>query len=110
MATCTTCGQEIRQSGPPPDRVFVKIAAKNKFSELCRTLRDMTEDVKFRAALYDLPKAVEKYGQLTEGQYKFFAVIHSKCTGGWPSREDFQVEAPPATYSDIVDDGNDIPF
>lgn len=108
---CEACGQEVRPAGASAERVYVKIGAKDTFTAVCRTLRDMTADQKFKDALYDFPKTVEKYGQLTEGQWKFWAVIHNACTGNWPSRGDFLVETPPPTFSaDVVDDSSEIPF
>jgi hypothetical protein len=106
---CSQCGQEIRDSSAPVERVYVKIAAPIKFGALCRTLTTMIKDEKFRAPLLDFPKALERYGQLTDGQWRFFAVIHSQCTGSWPSRDDFQVEDTQVVYSEAPDDSV-VPF
>ena len=56
----------------------------------------MTDDPKFKAALVDFPKSVERYKQLTKQQWAFFSVIHNKCTGAWPpDKQEFAKEDPP---------------
>lgn len=103
MNYCPTCGtamDHIAAAPAPvsthPERKYVKIYAPDAFRNLCNLILTSPNctDEKFIGALQDFPVAVHKYGQLTEGQAKFFKVIHKTVLGTWPIDLDKLIEIP----------------
>lgn len=100
---CQSCGQPLpsQENQITVDRTTPKKTVdvpEDWFNNRCFVLLrhpTLEEYPKFKEALIDLPKALKKWGKLTEGQYKFFCVIHQKLTGTWPSREDPAFTEPP---------------
>jgi len=81
---CPKCHHEFEVE-VKGERKFVDVP-EQWFTELCHTLSKMPDiDAKFSMALDTLPKDLRKWKKLTEGQWKFFGVIHNKLTGSWPS-------------------------
>jgi hypothetical protein len=80
------------------------------FEGVCRTLlgHPKLSDPKFKDFLQTAPKNVERYGQLTTGQWKFFGVIHNHCLGTWPKETAETVKPPEPRYTN--DNMDDIPF
>lgn len=103
---CEKCGQVLvdpvnkiadRAQSAPKKYVDVPEAWFNTKCYTLLRLPEVENRPKFKDALIDLPKALKRWGHLTEGQYKFFCVIHNELTGSWPSRESVkeQEEPPP---------------
>lgn len=111
--TCKACGQLLLgKSAAKPENITIN--APQKFSELCFLLARMgavQEDEKFLSFIQDIPGKVRKYGSITIGQSKFFAVIHKKATGNWPpSWDEFQKEDPIQPNSKLPENESEIPF
>ena len=71
------------------EKKYVDIPSPAAFRELCYVLLKhpkLSEHKDFKGPLEDFPKSVDKYGRLTEGQSKFFSVIHKALTGTWPPK------------------------
>ena len=116
MDTCKTCGQKLTASSElasaRPNQVEIK--AIDKFAMLCDTLSKMDSlkgEPKMVDFLNDVPSKLRRYGgNLTEGQAKFFKVIHKTATGAWPNLEDFQKEDAPVPGQKLPDDDFALPF
>ncbi len=113
MERCQTCGQEIKTAEAAASKQaksYVNIASAEAFNELCHTLRrhpDCT-DSRFKGALEDFPKALKHFKQLTEGQWKFFSVIHNKLLGIWPPHPSEIVDKP--RHTEMAGDIDNCPF
>lgn len=121
--SCPHCHGEIKVSagnkeGAPEkpqngDRKFVKIPSSDVFRTLCFTLSKhpkARENEKFAKALEDFPRSLEKYKQFTEGQWKFFAVIHKEILGTWPKAEEISETAKDPRPLDFDSQDEQIPF
>lgn len=92
---CPTCGSSIEENQiqddialPTGQKKMVTLGSIAELNRLCYVmLRSPGQiDKKFKGFLEDVPKTLERYGQLTEGQWKFFSVIHKELLGRWPPK------------------------
>ena len=110
MTTCKECGQNMPQANAP--REFVPIGAAEAFSALCRSLAAMpAADERNKTALSDLPKTVDRYKQLTVGQWKMFCAIHKQIMGTWPpDKAEFMHENAAPPPPDLPYQLDEVPF
>lgn len=87
---------------------FVEIDNRDWFLETCLILKNKpgteSRDVE---ALTSLPSGLNKYGSLTEGQWKLFKALHFKIMGTWPEPTNKAVSPVSAMTTEELDS---IPF
>ncbi len=123
---CNHCGQEIKSAEaaahaslaagnpqPQTDRKYIDIPAWSAFRDRCLMILASPNctDTKWRDALTDFPKTLARFSRLTEGQWKFFCVIHKNVLGAWPPNpEEFVLTDPPKVDGFGDADLDKIPF